>query len=74
MVILTILLFSIQEFIKVENSIIALGMGFLAILIVGDKEPGDYLGKIEWETIFFFIGLFIVTGALEDTGVLEKFA
>ncbi|HEW91506.1 MAG TPA: citrate transporter [Thermotogaceae bacterium] len=74
LVILTILLFSIQEFIKVENSIIALGMGFLAILIVGDKEPGDYLGKIEWETIFFFIGLFIVTGALEDTGVLEKFA
>lgn len=74
LVLITVFLFSIQEFIRVENSVIALGMGFLAVLTVGNKEPRDYLGKIEWETIFFFVGLFLITGALEDTGVLERLA
>jgi Na+/H+ antiporter NhaD/arsenite permease-like protein len=74
LVVITILLFSVQEFIKVENSVIALAMAFVSIVVLGNKEPGEYLAKIEWETIFFFIGLFLITGALEDTGTLEKLA
>lgn len=64
LVVITILLFSVQEFIKVENSVIALAMAFVSIVVLGNKEPGEYLAKIEWETIFFFIGLFLITGAL----------
>ncbi len=33
-----------------------------------------YLGKVEWITIFFFIGLFILVHGVESTGLLEMLA
>ncbi len=33
-----------------------------------------YLGKVEWITIFFFIGLFIIVYGVESTGLLEMLA
>ncbi len=70
----TILLFVTQEYTGVDNSIIALGMGFLAVLVVDPKNLEKHLKEVEWETIFFFIGLFLLTGALEETGVLNFLA
>ena len=32
------------------------------------------LAGIEWPTLFFFIGLFVMVGALEETGTLEEVA
>lgn len=69
-----IILFTIQEKIGVHSSVIAFGMGFLSILVIDPKNVEKHFGEIEWGTIFFFIGLFIITGALEDTGILKNLA
>jgi Na+/H+ antiporter NhaD/arsenite permease-like protein len=71
---LTIILFVSQEFLKVDNSMIALGMGFLSVLILDPNNVEKHLKEVEWGTIFFFIGLFLLTGALEETGVLNALA
>ena len=31
-------------------------------------------GGIEWPTLFFFIGLFVMVGALEETGAIDEVA
>jgi Na+/H+ antiporter NhaD/arsenite permease-like protein len=71
---ITILLFVTQEYTGVDNSIIALGMGFLSVLVIDSRNLEKHLKEVEWETIFFFIGLFLLTGALEETGVLNFLA
>ncbi|HJT21133.1 MAG TPA: ArsB/NhaD family transporter [Nitrospira sp.] len=40
----------------------------------GDAEDLSYLADIEWKTIFFFIGLFILVGGLVKTGVIRHLA
>lgn len=57
----------------IENSIIALSGAFLILLIV-NLEPDDIYKEIEWASIFFFIGLFILISGIEKTGILEFFA
>ncbi|HOO32392.1 MAG TPA: ArsB/NhaD family transporter [Thermotogota bacterium] len=71
---ITIILFITQEYTGVDNSIIALGMGFLSVLVIDPKNLENHLKEVEWETIFFFIGLFLLTGALEETGILHFLA
>ncbi|MCI6826120.1 MAG: anion permease, partial [Spirochaetia bacterium] len=45
---------------------------FIAILtlICGGKHIHEILKKVDWQTVIFFIGLFIVVGGLEQTGIL----
>jgi Na+/H+ antiporter NhaD/arsenite permease-like protein len=49
---------------------------FVAVvtLIAFAKDAKELLKKVDYETILFFIGLFIVVGGLEQTGVLEVVA
>lgn len=43
-------------------------------LITSFKHIGVILKKVDYKTLLFFIGLFIVVGGLEQTGVLEMIA
>ena len=43
-------------------------------LITAGKDFKDILKKVDYKTLLFFIGLFIVVGGLEQTGVLEVIA
>lgn len=43
----------------------------LITLITCGKQAGDIIKKIDYKTLLFFIGLFIVVGGLEQTGILE---
>jgi Na+/H+ antiporter NhaD/arsenite permease-like protein len=54
-------------------SIVALlGAG---ILIVSSRlEPSEYLSSVEWDTLLFFAGLFVMVGALVKTGVVNQLA
>ena len=70
----TILLFLLQHKLNISGSTIALMMGFLSVLIIEKEQLDEFLKEVDWETIFFFLALFIITGALEETGVLEKVA
>lgn len=49
---------------------------FIAIvtLITSGKEALNIIKKVDYITLLFFIGLFVVVGGLEQTGVLEMVA
>ncbi len=50
-------------------TIALLGAGLLLLLDRGNPEKA--LHEVEWTTIFFFIGLFVLVGGLEGVGVIE---
>jgi Na+/H+ antiporter NhaD/arsenite permease-like protein len=53
-----------------EAATIALG-GAVLMLLFGKIDVHEMLSEIEWTTLFFFIGLFIVIGALIDVGFVQ---
>lgn len=38
------------------------------------KEVAELIKGLDWETIFFLLGIFIVIGAIQEVGLLEDFA
>ena len=54
-----------------EPSIVAL-LGAGAAVAVSRLEPVEYLGEVEWSTLVFFGGLFVMVGALVEVGVVES--
>lgn len=70
---LTIIGFILHQFVHLPPASIALGGAAILLLVTG-SEPEDVLRDIEWGTIFFFAGLFVLVGALEETGVIRLVA
>ncbi|RJQ28127.1 MAG: hypothetical protein C4589_07150 [Peptococcaceae bacterium] len=70
---LTVLGFVIHQYVHMESSVIAL-TGASLLLLITREEPEHALQAVEWPVIFFFIGLFVVVGALEEAGVIEAIA
>jgi Na+/H+ antiporter NhaD/arsenite permease-like protein len=57
----------------IEPSVVALaGAGIL--ILISRMEQSDYLASVEWETLLFFAGLFVMVGALVKTGVVGEIA
>jgi Na+/H+ antiporter NhaD/arsenite permease-like protein len=48
-------------------------IGILTLLVCG-KMAGEILKRVDYKTLLFFMGLFVVVGGLEETGVLEVIA
>ncbi|WP_435164585.1 ArsB/NhaD family transporter [Paenibacillus glycanilyticus] len=77
---LTILLLTITGFvlhsvIHVEAAAIALGGATLLMLIGVKREDAEAaFDMVEWETIFFFIGLFMLVGGLVETNIISDLA
>lgn len=46
----------------------------LATLITSIRHSKEILSKVDYKTLLFFIGLFIVVGGLEQTGILQVIA
>lgn len=46
----------------------------LVTLVVAGKQALELLKKVDYKTLVFFIGLFMVVGGLEQTGILEIIA
>ncbi len=44
------------------------------LLLLGGRETENTLKKVDYDVLLFFIGLFIIVGALEKTGVISAFA
>ncbi len=66
---LTVLGFVLHQYINLESSVIALS-GASLLLLVTRRDPEHALHAVEWPVIFFFIGLFVVVGALKEVGVI----
>lgn len=73
---LTILGFFTHSFTHIESSVVALFGAFLLLLLAGGSQHDvDFsMRKVEWATIFFFIGLFVAVGGLSETGVIRDLA
>jgi len=54
-------------------AIIGVIAAVLTIMAAGRKAP-HIMSRVDWRTLLFFIGLFIVVGGLEETGVLKMVA
>ncbi len=71
---LTIIGFFLHQIIGVESATIALLGAFLLLLLSGESYLEKSLAKVEWTTIFFFVGLFVLVSGLEETGVIKQIA
>ena len=70
---LVLIAFALHTVTHMEPAVIALfGAGVLAA--ISSLKPKDYLPEVEWSTLVFFMGLFIMVGALVNVGALAKFA
>lgn len=68
---LVIIGFMLHDVIHIETCVAAMaGAAFLLIF----EKPNDILQEVEWNTIFFFIGLFIIIGGLEASGGIKLMA
>ena len=70
-------LFVMHNVLGLESATAALtGAGLLLLItFTRDEEMiSKVLGKVEWTAIFFFAGLFILVGALVETGVIKMLA
>ncbi|MFJ1969597.1 SLC13 family permease [Streptomyces sp. NPDC087903] len=63
--------FVLHPVLHYEPSVVALlGAGLLVAL--SSVETGEVLGEVEWPTLAFFAGLFIMIGGLIETGVVSE--
>lgn len=64
---LVLVAFSLHTVLHLEPSVVALLGAGLLILLSGLSSK-TYMAEIEWETLLFFAGLFMLVGALVKTG------
>ncbi|ADN01746.1 hypothetical protein STHERM_c07960 [Spirochaeta thermophila DSM 6192] len=55
-----------------EPATIAMAGASLLMLLSGEHEVEKFFHEVEWGTIFFFIGLFIMVGGLVEVGAIER--
>lgn len=60
--------------ISIDNATLTIGASFFLMMIYHKKPRNVFRDMVDWEIIFFFIGLFVVVGALEFTHVIDKLA
>ena len=65
--------FVMHGFLHLEPATIALTCATVLLLISG-KGPHEVLEHVEWDTLFFFVGLFITVEALVVTGIIGAIA
>ncbi|RCW43055.1 sodium:proton antiporter [Paenibacillus prosopidis] len=71
---LTILGFFLHQMLHLESATVALAGAFLLLLLTGEHSMEKAISRVEWTTIFFFVGLFVAVSGLVETGVISKMA
>ncbi len=65
--------FTLHGVLHLEPSVVAL-LGAGLLVAISRLRPQSYLAEVEWATLLFFAGLFILVGALVKTGVIDHLA
>ncbi len=65
--------FTLHGVLHLEPSVVAL-LGAGVLIAISGLRPQSYLVDIEWETLLFFAGLFLLVGSLVKTGVIGHLA
>jgi Na+/H+ antiporter NhaD/arsenite permease-like protein len=55
----------------IEPSMVAL-LGAGALVALSKLDPPEFLEEVEWPTLVFFMGLFVMVGALVEVGVIGR--
>jgi Na+/H+ antiporter NhaD/arsenite permease-like protein len=63
--------FSLHAVFHLDPAVVALVGAGLMMLVTG-ADVGDVLREVEWATLAFFMGLFVMVAGLVHTGVIEK--
>lgn len=69
----TVIGFFLQQITGFNPATVALAGAALAMFVCG-PEVEEVLHEVEWPTILFFVGLFVMVGALETTGFIDMVA
>ena len=69
----TLVGFLLHSTLGLEAATIAL-LGATAVMIVGGLDPHRTLREVEWSTLFFFVGLFILVEAVVHVGIVGGIA
>jgi Na+/H+ antiporter NhaD/arsenite permease-like protein len=69
----TILAFFLHAPLHLEPSVVAL-VGATVMLFVAAEDVEEALGRVEWSTLLFFLGLFVMVGGLVEQGVVADIA
>lgn len=69
----TLLGFMLHSKLNLDSCVIAL-IGATIMLLIGKQDIDEILSSIEWSTILFLIGLFVMVGGLEEVGLINKLA
>jgi Na+/H+ antiporter NhaD/arsenite permease-like protein len=67
----TILVFFVHKPLHLEPATVALAGASVALLVTR-QSLHDTIAGLEWATLFFLAGLFVMVGALQDTGALKE--
>jgi Na+/H+ antiporter NhaD/arsenite permease-like protein len=70
---LTIVGFILARPLHLEAATIALA-GAVVLMIVAKEDVHEILRTVEWPTLFFFVGLFILVGAVVKVGIISAIA
>ncbi|SDF75724.1 Na+/H+ antiporter NhaD [Lentzea fradiae] len=62
--------FGLHAVVHIDPAIVAL-VGAGVMMIVTKAEPSEVLAEVEWPTLVFFMGLFVMVAGLTHTGVIE---
>ncbi|MGH3530561.1 MAG: ArsB/NhaD family transporter [Mycobacterium sp.] len=65
--------FIAHSLLHMDPSVVAL-LGAGILIVISGLERSDYLSSVEWDTLLFFAGLFVMVGALVKTGVVNELA
>ncbi|MDR0271172.1 ArsB/NhaD family transporter [Paenibacillus sp.] len=71
---LTIIGFFTHQLLHLESATVALAGAFFLLLLTGEHLMEEAFTKVEWTTIFFFVGLFVLVSGLIETGVIALLA
>ncbi|MDO3679289.1 ArsB/NhaD family transporter [Paenibacillus ehimensis] len=71
---LTLIGFFVHQIVHLESATVALAGAFLLLLLTGEHFLEEAFQRVEWTTIFFFVGLFVLVSGLIETGVIAALA
>ncbi|MFM9281892.1 ArsB/NhaD family transporter [Paenibacillus jiagnxiensis] len=74
MLLLTVAGFFLHQPLHLETATVALAGAFILLLLTGESMMEQAFTRVEWTTLFFFIGLFVLVSGLVETGVISALA
>lgn len=70
MIVIVVFAFIFHSQLHLESSTVALTAAGI-MLLIGRQDVEEAIAGVEWSTLIFFTGLFIVVGGLQETGVIQ---